>query len=258
MKNNEENYISKFREKFPAFDYVSGYVTYDSRIMIKCKICGHIQERHANSKNTMKCDNCIKTERENKSKTKEIEVHNRARKRNEYSNSICAICGKTFLKSGSNQKYCSNICKAKAKSKRVIHTKTCKECGSTFKTDHDKTEYCSTKCRNRYRRKKVRISKDKRLTLNGKADYSISLKKLYQRDKGICHICGEKCNPKDYIEKNSVFIAGERYPSIDHVYPISKGGTHTWDNVKLAHRGCNAVKNDKIIFEEHSGQLRLA
>ena len=36
------------------------------------------------------------------------------------------------------------------------------------------------------------------------------------------------------------------YPTIDHIIPLSKGGTHTWNNVQLAHMCCNAGKCDKV------------
>lgn len=257
MRISEETYIKKFNKKFLNFEYVSGYETYDSKIKVKCKICGHVQERHANSKSYMKCDNCLELERLEKIKVKEVERSNKARKEIEYTEAICVICDNIFTKQSNNHKYCSNECESKANSKRIIRVKICKECGNEFETDHDKTVYCSKRCSNRFRRKKSTISKDRRITLNGKADYSISLKKLYKRDKGICHICGENCDPKDYVEYGDIFIAGESYPSIDHVYPIAKGGMHSWDNVMLAHRYCNAVKNDKIISSEGTKQLRI-
>ncbi|MFC9724785.1 HNH endonuclease [Bacillus cereus] len=37
------------------------------------------------------------------------------------------------------------------------------------------------------------------------------------------------------------------YPSIEHIIPVSKGGTHTWDNVKLDHRKCNYLKSNEMI-----------
>lgn len=91
------------------------------------------------------------------------------------------------------------------------------------------------------------ITRDKRLKENGNVDYSITLEKLYKRDNGICQICGEKCDYNDYRkdEKNS-FIAGINYPSIDHIIPISKGGQHTWDNIQLAHIGCNSSKGNRV------------
>jgi 5-methylcytosine-specific restriction endonuclease McrA len=37
--------------------------------------------------------------------------------------------------------------------------------------------------------------------------------------------------------------------SIEHVHPISKGGTHTWDNVVLACLDCNLRKNARTLDE---------
>ena len=36
-----------------------------------------------------------------------------------------------------------------------------------------------------------------------------------------------------------------KYPTVDHIVPLSKGGTHTWNNVQLAHMACNSGKCDK-------------
>ena len=248
LEEREEEYIKKFTVKHINFEYVSGYEGYNSTINVKCKVCGFIQERHANSKECMQCDNCIEIERQKRLDILEEEKQNRVRKENEYTETQCIICNKTFVRKSNNQKYCGDECIKKANSKKIIHAKICKECGNEFETDHDKTLYCSSTCSNRSKRKRYALSKDRRLSLNGKIDYSISLKKLYKRDKGICYICGKECNPKDIkITDEGYYIAGEDYPSIDHVMPIAKGGKHSWNNIKLAHRHCNAVKNDKII-----------
>jgi 5-methylcytosine-specific restriction endonuclease McrA len=76
-------------------------------------------------------------------------------------------------------------------------------------------------------------------------DKNISLAKLYERDGGICKICGSPCDYNDYIISDNVVIVGSKYPSIDHIKPLSKGGSHTWDNVQLAHKQCNSIKRDK-------------
>jgi 5-methylcytosine-specific restriction endonuclease McrA len=49
----------------------------------------------------------------------------------------------------------------------------------------------------------------------------------------------------------------DEYGSIDHVLPVSKGGTHTWNNVRLAHRGCNMAKRDRTVYEKRGGQMAL-
>lgn len=48
---------------------------------------------------------------------------------------------------------------------------------------------------------------------------------IYQRDRGICQICGKPVRYKQAC--------------LDHIIPIRKGGDHTPENVQLAHRSCN-------------------
>ena len=56
----------------------------------------------------------------------------------------------------------------------------------------------------------------------------------------------KECDLYDYeITDIGTMIAGDNYPSIDHIIPISKGGTHQWNNVQLAHRKCNRMKSNK-------------
>lgn len=77
-------------------------------------------------------------------------------------------------------------------------------------------------------------------------DKGITVRALFDRNGGICELCGKPCDFSDRIYENGVFIAGKSYPSIDHIIPVSKGGSHTWDNVQLAHRSCNSVKHNKV------------
>ena len=73
-------------------------------------------------------------------------------------------------------------------------------------------------------------------------DKSITIAKLLERDRGICQICGLPVDDKDI--KNG--HARSLYPTLDHIIPLSKGGTHTWENVQLAHMKCNAGKCDRM------------
>lgn len=56
---------------------------------------------------------------------------------------------------------------------------------------------------------------------------------IFERDKGICHICGKNVDPN--------------YWDLDHVIPLSKGGAHTQFNVAVSHPFCNRSKGDRII-----------
>lgn len=73
-------------------------------------------------------------------------------------------------------------------------------------------------------------------------DHSITLKDLIARFDGVCQLCGL---PIDESDMKDGHCQGN-YPSLDHIKPLSKGGTHTWDNVQLAHVKCNAGKQDRL------------
>lgn len=81
--------------------------------------------------------------------------------------------------------------------------------------------------------------------LNAKGvDKTISIASLCERDDWRCHICGCK------IEKNKRKDASMG-PSIDHVIPLSKGGSHTWQNVRIAHRSCNSRKGNRPLKQKN-------
>lgn len=278
----EKEYIKKFNIKYPTFSYVSGYKRYDSTIKIECKICSHIQERNAHSKENILCDNCMEIERKEKEEDKlnqkeqaeRIKLINKLIRifnsriyniqREELSYKVCKRCGIEYKADSIKSVHCEKCIEdikieqseqiGQWKGKRI----ECRECGNKFEMQYLLNYYCSEACKRKTANRVKEINRRTKLKKNGRIDYSISLTKLIRKDKNICHICGEKCDSEDYIRTDEgYFIAGERYPSIDHIHPVAKGGTHTWNNVKLAHRGCNAIKNDKIIYEENNGQLRL-
>ena len=133
--------------------------------------------------------------------------------------------------------------------------KICAECGQPFITYRKDVVCCSKECK----KKRNNNHKDRRIRKCNRIDKDITLIKLSKRDNNICHICGEKVDWNDfYYREDGIFIAGEYYPSIDHIKPISKGGDHTWDNVKLAHRHCNTIKSDKLIYEKDNNQLTFS
>jgi hypothetical protein len=60
---------------------------------------------------------------------------------------------------------------------------------------------------------------------------------ICKRDNWVCQICGKKVNPK-YKWPHPLSA------SIDHIIPISKGGTHERKNLQLAHLECNLKKHN--------------
>ena len=82
------------------------------------------------------------------------------------------------------------------------------------------------KCREYNKRAKV-----KRRYAVRYCDAGITLNAVFKRDGQICGICGTACARED--------------ASMDHITPLSKGGTHTWDNIQLAHITCNCSKGNR-------------
>ena len=153
-----------------------------------------------------------------------------------------------------------------AKTERFIETfaptwETCSYCGETYmffpsmeKFGRKKAgPYCSKRC---YRKSNKRSSNiGHRLRKYGSEDKprdSIKLDKLIERDNGICYICGCETNRDDHNYRHGWFTIGDSYPTIDHVMPLAKGGTHTWDNVRLACRRCNSEKGDTVMAGPHT------
>lgn len=77
---------------------------------------------------------------------------------------------------------------------------------------------------------------------------SINEKVVYLRDGWKCWICHKKVNKK--LKRPNLMSA-----SLDHIIPLSQGGTHTYANVQLAHLACNLSKQNDILPQGE--QLRI-
>lgn len=214
-------------ERIPDFEYVGGYTGTDGYADIRCKTCGEIIKRSwvtiRHGKAT--CDICearriekAKQERETK-RIAAAEEKERIRKE----------------KAAEKQRLAEE--RERNKQERI-----CSVCGQVFKTNRLNQLCCSPECSKRRQYK----THDKRLSKYGQKSNGITLAKLYRRDRGICYICGRTCDLNDKItDERGTVICGDTYPSIEHVIPLSLGGPNTWDNVRLACRGCNTAKNKR-------------
>ena len=68
---------------------------------------------------------------------------------------------------------------------------------------------------------------------------------VFARDGFKCQIC----NKKLAMDQKAPHPDS---PSIDHIIPLAKGGTHTWVNVQAAHFLCNSKKS-----HQGNAQMRL-
>jgi 5-methylcytosine-specific restriction endonuclease McrA len=67
---------------------------------------------------------------------------------------------------------------------------------------------------------------------------------VLERDDWRCHVCGGDA-PKE-ARGTMRWDA----PEVDHIVPLSRGGSHTYANVACAHRRCNIIKGDGLINGE--------
>lgn len=212
--------------KKAGFEYLGGYTGTECKIRIKCLKCGYEflrgwqNIRRANfTGTTIRCGGCVlnrQEERKAQAKEKQAQIIEDKKAEKE----------KSFWKQTFNQREFS----------------FCENCNSIVFTGN---KFCSAECYTSFYNKQ---KKDRRLRkIRGVKVSYIDIKRLYARDKGFCWLCGKQCDFKDYrTTDKGVFIAGNNYPSIDHVTPLSKGGLHSWDNVKLACRGCNSKRGNRV------------
>lgn len=133
---------------------------------------------------------------------------------------------------------------------------TCANCGEAFihwrthrRYEHRKPAmYCSKRCNRKASRKRrgrdnnIRERLKKYDALDRPRD-RISLDDVIQKDGGICYLCGCETDKADrYMTASGYYACGPKYPTIDHVKPLARGGCHTWENVRLACHSCNSKK----------------
>lgn len=191
----------------------------------------------------------------------------------------CAICGKEVETHNLSQKTCGDI-KCKSLYKKAAHKernkraqqkaaasvqyemRICEICGQVYQCNtrlSNKTcsKACSDILTKKYQRQHQR-NREHHIR-DVLVDKDINLDDLRRRDKDICWICGETVDDTDYQTINGHFIAGNRYPSIDHTHPIALGGVHSWENVRLAHKDCNTKRGasmSEVVDERTREELR--
>lgn len=162
----------------------------------------------------------------------------------------CDECGRTHSRRP-DATTCSRRC-SKARARRLAWELrrapiNCKWCGvwfSRLKGDADNRVgakvTCSDECEVHIHRDIARAHKAKRRAMkktNGPYE-RISPRKVFERDGWHC--CG--CGAETPSELRGTY--DDNAPEMDHIVPLSKGGTHTMDNVHLLCRLCNLLKSD--------------
>lgn len=165
---------------------------------------------------------------------------------------VCSWCNKTYVPTQVKKKnlFCSPSCKVTARNERLrlerMNSKSlrnCPWCGRDLpKEMRSDAVFCSERCNssahNSTRKMWVRLG-------IAKVDIAIiSRLTLAKRDGLVCGICGDTVNLElDYWNPDTGWPDPE-YVSIDHIVPLSKGGTNDLSNLQLAHLVCNVRKRN--------------
>ena len=239
-----------------GFDYVGGYENQNSKVRIRCRLCGYEFERTGDF---LKRGNVICSECEKKKKAAELQEAKKAKAEAKEAKAEAKRITEEIL----HLWYPPQSAYVNQHESFLNRHGVCKICGASY-TVRDYVESCGLKyardagvCSKECARKSKRDAEHQSRKRRGvqdnhrhrarkygcEYDSSISLKRLIDRDGLRCAICGKMCDPNDHSWSK---YFGPKYPSIDHIIPMSKGGGHTWDNVQVAHIICNSEKGDSF------------
>lgn len=154
----------------------------------------------------------------------------------------CGHCGEVTprTKTGRPKKYCSKRCERSASyRRRLLTAPECSEEGCS--RPMVSKGLCSghyaalwrTSNPDKHTAKNLRYRAQKR----HEGAESFCRIEVMELSDWTCHLCGES------IDRDCPY-PDPLYGTVDHVVPLSKGGTHTLDNVSAAHHICNSTKRD--------------
>jgi len=160
-------------------------------------------------------------------------------------NKTCLNCNTPFETIYDFKKYCKRFCKETAKRRRQgvkelgidwpqTYERECPNCEESFSTTLKSQTYCDSSCRAYAKELRLRRTAN-RLETNARHRYR---HKVYIRDKGICQICFD-------LVHLSTQYPDPKSPSLDHIIPVSKGGTNALKNLRITHWICNVNRGNR-------------
>lgn len=145
----------------------------------------------------------------------------------------CLACAAAEMR----QRRADGFCKPPPEVARV--EKVC-DCGAAFMADRRRSRYCSQECRARFKNRNNWIYLNKRRArMRDALVEPFDRLDIFDRDDWVCQICSNPVDP-DLMFPDALSV------SLDHIVPISRGGTHEPSNAQTAHLICNVRKSNKI------------
>lgn len=151
----------------------------------------------------------------------------------------CSECGEEkplsdFYWRNDNKTYranCKECVKARTRAWRAADPQRSRAAVRAYKQRNEAAVKARIKRWRAENKDRVLMSNQKRRHMLAQLPYeNVDRKAVYERDRGICHICRRHVSPKRF--------------ALDHLIPMSHGGGYTYDNLRLAHPRCNSRRHD--------------
>ena len=220
-----------------------------------CEMCGETKthydfwHREARSggikrlKPWSRCKDCVELGKYDKNgEVRKPAAHAPKPKKRKYTSGECPLCGKTNRRLDPENVY-AFVCNTGPCNREywdafvdgwyrlsTVHYPFCRGCGSQFAARIPEQQFCSRECGHM----PEDYSRQLRL-LATQASPVVRREEVFERDNYTCYLCSQEITDRK----------GPDGPSIDHVVPIVRGGTHTLDNIRTAHLRCNLAKGSR-------------
>ncbi len=156
----------------------------------------------------------------------------------------CQQCGGQFYGRGV-AKTCSDACRGYRRRSGESKSRVCVECGAAFSFivgAKRPPATCSDLCKEQRsaRQHAASAAKGKAVRaarLDAQPSELVPPIEIYLRDGWRCQICGGT------VEKRAK-VPHPKAPTLDHIIPVSLGGAHTRQNLRLAHFLCNSKRGN--------------
>lgn len=141
----------------------------------------------------------------------------------------CDGCNEMFAPARENETCCTKACKrlkalldsgSMTEAMRATIVRECDTCDEDYTSPYVGQTSCDA-CRTK-RKRSHWITNTRRQA-------------LYKRDRWMCHLCGDRTNTEGHY-------LDDGYPTLDHLVPRSKGGTHEDYNLATCCRQCNTMR----------------
>lgn len=150
---------------------------------------------------------------------------------------IWCACGTASTPYGVTRCECAKRPSARSWPRCRVFIADCVVCNRVFTSPHTRLT-CSSECAELRNRDHKRRARDRRRATERRAYVAdVYRAKIYARDKNRCQLCGKKM-------RMTAVVPHPLAPTIDHIVPLSRGGTHEPANVHAAHFICNSLKSN--------------